>query len=906
MKKTAVLSISAIALVFSLLLAGCFSLWRGDETTGTITITIGDGSGRAVLPWDEATQIEDLLHTIRLFNGPSPEQIQEGVKANLPVHFTVQPGRWDISVKAIHNGVVKAEALMEGVLIKAGKNSPIPISMKQPEGGGPVEGFTPVTGIINGPTGKVVAVPLPLTGIVTPQNATNQTIVWSLVSAGETGASISDGILTTEAAGTAIVRATIINGKAIGTDYTQDFEIKVVTTVVPVTNITGVPTSAYTGVPLALMTDNIVITPSDATYQSIEWSILNDGGTGSTISGATLTAASAGTVTVRATITNGKGVGENYTQEFEITVAKSPLTGTVTITLRAGVEFLVNAPLLAKYDGEMAGDPTWQWKRGNETISGVTSDTYTITAADLGKTLTATVEYSGNDGTKSGSQYVDVDAKTGIYNAAQLADIGTNAASLSKDYILIADDINLEDYSNWAPIGDNSTEDDNSRFTGTFDGGNKTIDGLSINDPGKYNGLFGFITGTVRNLNVVGTVIGGNWAGGIAGGNDGGTVNNCNFTGSVSGVGYVGGIVGENIGTVEDCTSDADVTGNRLVGGVVGSNGASGEVLGCSAAGSITGTEDTGLAPQWIGGVAGENSGTVTNCHYEPSNDNSVTADDGSSIGGVVGSNNSGAVGVKYCSLRGDITAPAVVNGSGSVGGVVGSNHASIENCYAIGIISGTTNVGGVAGDNLDADIQYCYAIGEVQCRGDYGGGVVGFNDVSSGPSIIRNCYAAVDVADISNTGAGYFGGVVGRNYGLVDYCYATGSVGGTYSYSVGGVAGENSGMVQHCVALNGGIDGASYLGRVAGNDTDIASSYANSNMSVRGSTLDPDYDDIRPESPHGADVGNSNSSPDALRYDRREFWTYTVLWDDSVWTITDGRLPGFGAAVALPEHLLQ
>jgi len=87
--------------------------------------------------------------------------------------------------------------------------------------------FIPVTGITGVPTEATIGTPLELTGTVEPEDATNQTIVWSVQSAGTTGATISGNMLNTTDIGTVIVMATIANGKAIDTNYTQPFTITV-------------------------------------------------------------------------------------------------------------------------------------------------------------------------------------------------------------------------------------------------------------------------------------------------------------------------------------------------------------------------------------------------------------------------------------------------------------------------------------------------------------------------------------------------------------------------------------------------------------------------------------------------------------------------------------------------------
>jgi hypothetical protein len=70
--------------------------------------------------------------------------------------------------------------------------------------------FIPVTNITGVPETAIANTPLILTGTVTPNNATNKNIVWSIFNAGGTGATISNGnTLNATGAGNATVRATI-------------------------------------------------------------------------------------------------------------------------------------------------------------------------------------------------------------------------------------------------------------------------------------------------------------------------------------------------------------------------------------------------------------------------------------------------------------------------------------------------------------------------------------------------------------------------------------------------------------------------------------------------------------------------------------------------------------------------
>jgi uncharacterized protein YjdB len=165
--------------------------------------------------------------------------------------------------------------------------------------------FVEVTGITDVPTSGTAGTSLALTGTVAPANATNKTIVWSVKSAGATGATISGNTLSTTASGTVTVTATIANGLTASTAYTQEFTITITSAFVAVKAISGVPTSATAGTPLALTG---TVAPANATNKTIVWTVKDARATGATISGNTLSAIASGLgyVTVTATIANGK------------------------------------------------------------------------------------------------------------------------------------------------------------------------------------------------------------------------------------------------------------------------------------------------------------------------------------------------------------------------------------------------------------------------------------------------------------------------------------------------------------------------------------------------------------------------------------------------------------------------
>lgn len=159
----------------------------------------------------------------------------------------------------------------------------------------------------------------------------------------------------------------------------------------------------------------------------------------------------------------------------------------------------------------------------------------------------------------------------------------------------------------WAPIGVSNS------FDGTFNGNNHTITGLNVDAAKGYAGLFGWLKGTVQNLQVQGSAKASgsvSYIGGVVGYNDGGTVKNCLNAVSVNAEGTrasAGGVVGNStsVGVVNLCWNEGSVTGGTT-GGIVGSG--SGTVTNCANFGDVTGGTSYS-----VGGIAG--SGTVANSY---------------------------------------------------------------------------------------------------------------------------------------------------------------------------------------------------------------------------------------------------------------------------------------------------
>jgi len=104
--------------------------------------------------------------------------------------------------------------------------------------------------------------------------------------------------------------------------------------VVPIIDITGVPTTGIAGTPLIL---SGTIFPSEATNQTIAWSVASAGTTGAVITGSTLNTTAVGTVKVKATIVNGTALGVNYEEEFNIGIGTDITAKFIDLNFRAAV-----------------------------------------------------------------------------------------------------------------------------------------------------------------------------------------------------------------------------------------------------------------------------------------------------------------------------------------------------------------------------------------------------------------------------------------------------------------------------------------------------------------------------------------------------------------------------------------
>ncbi len=277
-----------------------------------------------------------------------------------------------------------------------------------------------------------------------------------------------------------------------------------------------------------------------------------------------------------------------------------------------------------------------------------------------------------------------------IATVEQLISIGSNSDLLEKSYVLVADldmDPNLpggrifEDALIATDDSDGVGSYSGLPFRGVLDGRGHTIANLHIDGEYGYDaGLFGILSGLVKDLRLTDVVVSGSPCGAIAGRNDG-MILRCSVTGLVSGGEDVGGLVGTlSSGSLVECRAQIQVTGVQKVGGMIGDS-LNGTLMRCEVQGQISG--DT-----IIGGLSGrQTNNSIIECRFE----GTVMGVD--YVGGLVGFNSGGYNIILRSSANCDVIA------EGTVGGLVGFTlgTSQVSDCYAQGTITGSV-LGGLAG----------------------------------------------------------------------------------------------------------------------------------------------------------------------------------------------------------------
>ncbi len=338
-----------------------------------------------------------------------------------------------------------------------------------------------------------------------------------------------------------------------------------------------------------------------------------------------------------------------------------------------------------KNKGEIATDVILTAKNNRIGTAGIAKYLY----FNIAETLTVTGDYSFPYTLEEGTRYITSENAIGLKDLAAMRwfadEVNSGNCDFAGQTLCLLDNINLNGEA-WSPIGPNA--DANNRFRGTFDGKNKTISNLNVNQGAGSHaaGLFGALCGTVKNLVIDGATIV-NLTEGTPDADSGATVN---------GTAVVAGSMVYEYALIDNVTvRNATVSGNRYVGGIAGH------------VQQHTG-ENTTLYTT-ISNCTVEGNTTITSTPADINNDGSY--DNGDKIGGIVGFT-TGIV--DNCKVVGTATTPVTIHAYRDMGGVAGyAAESSVIDCtvdyvhlvqdYSI-LTSEKTTVGDIIGRENSTD----------------------------------------------------------------------------------------------------------------------------------------------------------------------------------------------------------
>ena len=383
------------------------------------------------------------------------------------------------------------------------------------------------------------------------------------------------------------------------------------------------------------------------------------------------------------------------------------------------------------------------------------------------------------------------------------------ANDLNANYHL-TQDIDLSG-KEWTPIGDNCTDSDASRFTGTFDGQGHVISNLTITGGYKYAGLFGYASGAViKNVGLEDTSI------------------NVIQSPSQPEVAYVGGICGRSTAFVSNCyntgsiSSSTELYYDAFAGGICGYStyNSSCSISNCFNTAAISSASSSSWSFAYAGGICGVSSCSISNCYNTGGISSSSSSSSYAYAGGICGfaelADSFGSYNINDCYNTGVILSSTSSYYSAYSGGICGASadSASISNCCNTGAIfsssllssSRVAYAGGICG--LSASfVSHCYntgAISSFSSSDSYSaiaGGICGASDSFYGTGIIGNCYNAGVILSSSSLYKAYAGGICGACYNFIINCYNTSSISSSASSSsyTGGICGFASAALDSC-----------------------------------------------------------------------------------------------------------
>lgn len=340
------------------------------------------------------------------------------------------------------------------------------------------------------------------------------------------------------------------------------------------------------------------------------------------------------------------------------------------------------------------------------------SDVVAVTTQDMGSDKwdgSTASSFAGGKGTSANPYLIETGAQLVLMK------------KYSDKYFKLTQNINLDNKA-W-PVFD---------FSGSLDGDGFIISNLKITRSDDNVGLFGVLSGTVRNL----------------------TISGVNIDTNADNVGALAGYC-DYSGKVMDCTvmlnSTSSIEGGNNVGGVVGLV-ENGTVTGCTVKGDTTKSQIIGRS--YVGGLVGQfydHQTPIEDCYV------SVNVSGTEGVGGLIGI--SFRLTIKRCSFVGSLEAENYVagvigedSGDSDLYGCKAEVEISVSHAYAAGLMN--------CGSVFTQKIVGSYAVGEIACDSSSAEPVGGLLTSSSAVNAtVDSCYSMV-ICNSEN-----FNGIWGHYY---------------------------------------------------------------------------------------------------------------------------------------------
>lgn len=340
------------------------------------------------------------------------------------------------------------------------------------------------------------------------------------------------------------------------------------------------------------------------------------------------------------------------------------------------------------------------------------SDVVAVTTQDMGSDKwdgSTASSFAGGKGTSANPYLIETGAQLVLMK------------KYSDKYFKLTQNINLDNKA-W-PVFD---------FSGSLDGDGFIISNLKITRSDDNVGLFGVLSGTVRNL----------------------TISGVNIDTNADNVGALAGYC-DYSGKVMDCTvmlnSTSSIEGGNNVGGVVGLV-ENGTVTGCTVKGDTTKSQIIGRS--YVGGLVGQfydHQTPIEDCYV------SVNVSGTEGVGGLIGI--SFRLTIKRCSFVGSLEAENYVAGvigedcgDSELYGCKAEVEISVSQAYAAGLMN--------CDSVFTEKIVGSYAVGEIACDSSSAEPVGGLLTSSSAVNAtVDSCYSMV-ICNSEN-----FNGIWGHYY---------------------------------------------------------------------------------------------------------------------------------------------